>query len=105
MSKFQQAVAALFSENLARARKHAGLSQEEVGYRASLHRTEISLLERGTRIPQLDTILKLAGGLSISPCELLPDIAWVPGATEPGRFELIDRKDREVRSDPDPGSD
>ena len=38
-------------ENLERLRDRAGLTQAELGYRASLHRTEISLLERGGRLP------------------------------------------------------
>jgi transcriptional regulator with XRE-family HTH domain len=77
-----------FSENLARCRTRADLSQEELGLRASVHRTEISQLERGLRMPRLDTIIKLAGGLAISPCELLDGMAWRPGIFEPGRFDL-----------------
>jgi transcriptional regulator with XRE-family HTH domain len=44
-------------ENVATARKRADLSQEELGVMASLHRTEISLIERGTRLPRIDTML------------------------------------------------
>lgn len=55
-------VARQFGKNLHRERKRAGLSQEEVGFRASLHRTEIGLLERGARTPRIDTLVKLAGG-------------------------------------------
>ena len=40
-----------FGENLERCRERAGLTQAELGYQASLHRTEISLLERGKRLP------------------------------------------------------
>lgn len=42
-------VAEHFGHNLRRARKQAGLSQEELAVRASLHRTEIGLVERGER--------------------------------------------------------
>jgi transcriptional regulator with XRE-family HTH domain len=52
---------ARFGENLERCRERAGLTQTELGYRASLHRTEISLLERGKRLPRIDTAVKLAG--------------------------------------------
>jgi Helix-turn-helix domain len=38
-------VARQFATNLRKARRRAGLSQEEVGWLASLHRTEIGLLE------------------------------------------------------------
>ncbi len=56
-------VAVRFGENLSRARKRAGMSQEEAGIRASLHRTEIGLLERGERVPRIDTAIKLAGAV------------------------------------------
>ena len=81
-------VARLFAENLVRCRKRAGFSQEVLGLRSSLHRTEISLLERGTRIPRIDTVVKLAGALDISPCDLLSGIVWRPGETRPGGFKL-----------------
>lgn len=79
-------IAERFGENLRQARKDAGLSQEEVGIRASLHRTEIGLLERGERIPRIDTAIKLAGAVSIPLAELTHGIAWRPGHSEPGRF-------------------
>jgi transcriptional regulator with XRE-family HTH domain len=91
---FKQEVADLFAENLRRCRRRSGLSQEKLGYRASLYRTEIGLLERGARIPQLDTILKVAGGLSVSPCELIEGMAWQPGDFSPGGFELTGQSDR-----------
>jgi transcriptional regulator with XRE-family HTH domain len=81
-------VAARFAENLTRCRKQAGMSQEELGLGASLHRTEISQLERGLRVARIDTLVKLAGTLSISPCELLEGIEWSPGRTTSGQFEL-----------------
>jgi transcriptional regulator with XRE-family HTH domain len=36
-----------FGVNLAAERKKAGLSQEDLAFRADLHRTEVSLIERG----------------------------------------------------------
>ena len=75
-----------FSENLRRARKRADLSQEELGFRASLHRTEVGQLERGVRIPRIDTLIKLAGSLAVPPCDLLDGIDWTPGFTEAGAF-------------------
>jgi len=79
-------VSALFAENLLRLRKEAGFSQEDLGLRAALHRTEISLLERGTRIPRIDTLVKLAGALEIAPCDLLEGIVWRAGTATEGRF-------------------
>jgi transcriptional regulator with XRE-family HTH domain len=81
-------VAARFGDNLFRARKHAGLSQEELGFRSELHRTEIGLLERGSRIPRIDTLVKLAGALSVSPLDLIHGIDWKPASTLSGGFQI-----------------
>jgi transcriptional regulator with XRE-family HTH domain len=71
-------VATHFGHNLTHQRKRANLSQEELGVRASLHRTEIGHLERGTRLARVDTLVKLAGALSIQPGDLLVGIVWSP---------------------------
>jgi transcriptional regulator with XRE-family HTH domain len=79
-------IAAQFGDNLIRARKLAGMSQDEVAVRASVHRTEISQLERGLRIARIDTLAKLAGSLEVEPSELMEGIAWSPGDIRIGRF-------------------
>jgi transcriptional regulator with XRE-family HTH domain len=81
-------VAACFGENLLLYRKRAKLSQEELGFRASLHRTEIGQLEQGVRLARIDTLVKLAGALSVPPGDLLKGIAWAPGGTRDGRFKV-----------------
>lgn len=65
-----------FGENLILLRGRADLSQERTAERAGLHRTELSLLERGLRLPRLDTIVKLAGAIEVEPCELLAGMTW-----------------------------
>ena len=67
------------------------MSQEELGALASLHRTEIGMLEHGTRLARVDTLMKLAGALSVSPAELLEGIHWVPGPSAEGRFSISER--------------
>ncbi len=79
-------IAEQFGKNLHRARKAAGLSQEQTAVRASLHRTEIGLLERGERLPRIDTAIKLASALEVDPGELLAGIEWQPGTVTPGHF-------------------
>lgn len=79
-------VAVRFGANLVRCRKRAGLSQEEVGFRSSLHRTEVGMLERGVRLPRIDTLVKLAGALEVSTEELLAGIEWKPAAPIYGSF-------------------
>jgi transcriptional regulator with XRE-family HTH domain len=79
-------IAARFGDNLVRCRKQADLSQDELSVRASVHRTEISQLERGLRVARIDTLVKLAGSLEVSAEELLAGIAWDPGGTRLGKF-------------------
>jgi DNA-binding XRE family transcriptional regulator len=68
-------VRAQFAENLQTARKRAGLSQERLAELSDLHRTEISLLERASRSPRLETIVALSRALPVDgPRELLEGI-------------------------------
>lgn len=52
-------------------RRVRGLSQEQLGYDAGLHRTYIGGIERGERNPSLTNILRIADALDVSPSELL----------------------------------
>jgi transcriptional regulator with XRE-family HTH domain len=81
-------IALCFGENVGRCRRRVGLSQEEVAVLASLHRTEVSNLERGLRVPRLDTLVKLMSVLEASPDDLLEGIHWVPGQLSQGGFSL-----------------
>ncbi len=69
---------------LTRRRLHAALSQEELARLVGLHRTEISLIERGGRRPRLDTLLQLAAGVETEPAELVTGMRWAPGTVESG---------------------
>jgi transcriptional regulator with XRE-family HTH domain len=79
-------IAGVFADNLARVRRSAGMSQDELSVRASVHRTEISQLERGLRVARIDTLVKLAGSLEITPAELLTGLDWQPGERRVGSF-------------------
>jgi ribosome-binding protein aMBF1 (putative translation factor) len=81
-------VAIRFGENLRRCRRIAGLSQEELGERASLHRTEIGMLEKGQRVARIDTLVQLAGAMAIPPEDLVAGIAWTPGEAKDGDFSF-----------------
>jgi DNA-binding XRE family transcriptional regulator len=64
-----------FAANLRRCRRNRGLSQQRLAFDCKLHRTEVSLLERGDRNPRLTTIVRLARALGVPPAELLEDVA------------------------------
>ncbi|MBA3866741.1 MAG: helix-turn-helix transcriptional regulator [Solirubrobacterales bacterium] len=65
-----------FAKNLASRRRRSDLSQAKAAERSGLHHTEISLLERGLRVPRLDTIVQVAAGVEAEPCELLAGMVW-----------------------------
>ncbi len=75
------------------------MSQEELGALAALHRTEIGMLEHGTRLARVDTLMKLAGALSVSPQELLEGIEWMPGNSAEGSFAISERTLQRGRGD------
>jgi transcriptional regulator with XRE-family HTH domain len=87
---------AQFGENVLRLRRELELSQEELGFLTSLHRTEVGMVERGARLPRLDTILKFAAGLGVTPNELLVGMAWKSGRFEPGHFDVSSREQAPV---------
>jgi transcriptional regulator with XRE-family HTH domain len=82
------AVADRFGENLRRVRRRERLSQEQLAFRASLHRTEVGLLEKGERVPRIDTLIQLAGAMALPPGDLLDGIHWLPGPERFGTFVL-----------------
>ena len=65
---------ALFGKEVAKLRKALGISQEELAFRAEVHRTYISQLERGLKSPTLGMILKLSRALKISGSKLVATV-------------------------------
>jgi ribosome-binding protein aMBF1 (putative translation factor) len=61
-----------FGQILRAARLRRNYSQEDLASRACVHRTHISLTERGRRESRLHTICALAAALGINPGELMP---------------------------------
>lgn len=64
-----------FGRVLRALRKQAGLTQEQLGFEADLRRTYVSTLELGQQQPSLETVLKLASALRVSPGEIVDQVA------------------------------
>jgi DNA-binding XRE family transcriptional regulator len=79
-----------FGRNLWHHRRRAALSQVELADLAELHRVDIGALERGERLPKIDTILKVSAGVQASPCLLLAGLHWRPGYYVEGDFYVED---------------
>lgn len=61
----------MVGEVLREFRLRRGLSQEELSFRAALHRTYVSLLERNKKSPTLDALFRLAAALEVRPSAIL----------------------------------
>ena len=79
-----------FGANLRRARRRAGLTQEQLALMTEMHRTEISYLERAKRTPRIDTLVKLVCALECSSDELIEGMGWKPNLGDYGRWVVAD---------------
>jgi transcriptional regulator with XRE-family HTH domain len=75
-----------------RRRRTEGLGQEALADKAGLHRTHVSLLERGKRMPTLEVVRKLAAALGTTMASLMEALEGrgevegeAPAATEQPR--------------------
>ena len=64
-------IVSVVGENVRRARKAAGLSQEELAFEAGLDRTYISQVERRKRNLTIVVLARLAAALAVSPAKLV----------------------------------
>ena len=62
-----------FGDRVRELRLAKSLSQEELAYKAGIHRNYLGGIERGERNPCLNNILSIADALGISPAELFSD--------------------------------
>ena len=60
-----------FGKVIREIRKNAGFTQEQLGLKADLRRTFVSLLELGQQQPTLATILKLSKALNVSASKII----------------------------------
>lgn len=65
------AVRMAFGAVIRKLRRDSGLSQEEFGEVAGLHRTYVSMMERGIKTPTVVTLVDLAGALGMTTAELM----------------------------------
>lgn len=61
----------IFGENVRKIRRDKGLSQEELAFKANLHRTYIGMIERAEKNITLINIEKIANALEVNIKELI----------------------------------
>jgi transcriptional regulator with XRE-family HTH domain len=81
-----------FGVNLRKHRKRLGISQHELAFRSEMALPSISLLELGKKQPRIDSLIRLAGALEVTPDELTAGIGWMPAeiVATPGSFDVPD---------------
>jgi transcriptional regulator with XRE-family HTH domain len=85
----EEAMVARFAKNLWWLRAQRKLSQESLAFRAEIHRTQVSLIEKGSRTPMVPTILALAGGLEVPVTNLFDGIEFrPPDGRQSGRYVI-----------------
>jgi DNA-binding XRE family transcriptional regulator len=57
-------------------RRDQELSQEALAWRASISRDEIYRIELRSRLPRIDTLIKIAGALGVSVPLLIDGVTW-----------------------------
>lgn len=63
----------VLAKNIRLLRHELGMSQEELAFRAKVHRTYMSSIERAHRNVAIDNIEKIARALEVEPYQLLKD--------------------------------
>lgn len=62
-----------FAKKIRNRRHELGLTQEELAEKADLHVNYIGGIERASRNPTLETIVRIAKALKVSPKNLIPE--------------------------------
>jgi transcriptional regulator with XRE-family HTH domain len=77
--------------NLRKIRRRVAMSQDGLARRSGLHHTEISLLERGGRIPRLDTCIRILESTEADARDLVAGVGWNGPARweEKGWFTIV----------------
>ena len=70
------------------AREKKSMTQEDLAARINISPTHVSVIERGTKIPRIDTFVAIANVLEVSADELLeqPEVFALSG----GRYLIVE---------------
>jgi transcriptional regulator with XRE-family HTH domain len=71
MNDIEEQILSTFGGCVRELRKVRGLSQEQLAYKADLHRTYVGMIERGEKNVTLLNIIKIANALEVKASVLL----------------------------------
>lgn len=61
----------MLGDEIRKARVAAGLTQEELAFRARVSRNYVSLLELGEKSPTVDTLMRVCGAMAVRASDLI----------------------------------
>ena len=64
----------MMGRELKKARQRAGLTQEQLSFRAGLSRPYISELERDLKSPTVDTLFRICDAMEVSAAEIIGQV-------------------------------
>ncbi len=64
----------IIGETILRIRNKKGISQEVLSGFAGIARTHLTMIENGTKKPNLETVFKISEALGMKPSELIKEI-------------------------------
>lgn len=76
MDEFAARLAEQTGRRVRRRRRAIEMSQPDLARRAGVSRSVIAMVEAGNRVARVDSLVRLAGGLIVSPSQLLTGIEW-----------------------------
>jgi transcriptional regulator with XRE-family HTH domain len=79
-----------FAANVERLCRQHDYSVDRLAERSGIEREELDAILRGEAEARVDSVVRLAGALGVTPGELHEGVAWVPDGEGGGEFRVDD---------------
>jgi transcriptional regulator with XRE-family HTH domain len=79
-----------FAANVERLRGQRGYSLDQLAARSQMGMKELEAVLHGESEARVDSILRLAGALDVSPGKLYEGVAWIPDGEGGGQYRVDD---------------
>jgi transcriptional regulator with XRE-family HTH domain len=82
-----------FAANVERGRTRLGYSVDQLAERSQMGKAELEAVLRGEKEAHVDSIIRIAGALDVSPGKLYDGVAWIPDGEGGGEYRIDERSD------------
>jgi transcriptional regulator with XRE-family HTH domain len=77
-----------FAANVERVCRQHDYSMDQLVERSGIEREELETIMRGETEVRVDSILRLAGALEVTPADFYEGVAWIPDGEGGGEFQI-----------------